>query len=270
MGGVTRPWRICAAGFSIMGVLLCIGCTPGPAPAQPFGEFTVTQQGGVAGIYRPLLVQPDGVALLMSNDPASGSIAGEDLDRLGALLTSEQFRIEAAANSQKVPDQGCVDDISWSVTMGALTVSTGGRCSGNDSPTPATIEIIGLRADEVGGNFAADVPVGPPGLVRFTIERQATRYYPAATFSSTALGKITMRVADTPVQTRNLTVTQHNTLRLLLDRQTTIPAKTCDQDGPYRLRIGGSRGKTVTYCVGEATSLEWPATIALVENPFLR
>lgn len=206
----------------------------------------------------------------MSNDPASGSVAGADLERLRALLTSEQFRIEAAANSQKVPDQGCADDITWSVTTGGLTVGTGGRCSGNDAPTPATTEIIGLLADEVDGNFAADVPAGPPNLVRFTIGRQATQYYPAATFSSTAFGKITMRKADAPVQTRNLTVTQRSTLRLLLDRQTTIPAKACGRDGPYRLRIGGSRGTTVTNCVGEATSRELLATIALVENSFRR
>lgn len=221
-------------------------------------------------MYQPLLVQPDGVAMLLSNDPASGSLPGAKLDRLRALLTSAQFRIEAAASANQKPAQGCADDISWSVTMGKLSVNAGGRCSGNDAPTPVATEIIGLLVDEVGGSFSADVPAGPPDLVPFTIDRQATQYYQAATFSSTAKGEITMRKPDAPVQSRNLTATQRNTLRLLLARQTTIPAKTCKHDGPYTMRIAGSRPTTVTYCVGETTTRELLATIALVENQFRR
>lgn len=139
---------------------------PYPALAEPFGEFTVTQQGGVGGIYNPLLVRPDGIALLMSRHPVSGSIPTADLERLQVLLTSEQFRSEAAANAKKAPQQGCADDITWNVTMGALTVGSGGRCSGNSPATPATHAISRLLADEVGGTFAADVPAGRPARHR--------------------------------------------------------------------------------------------------------
>lgn len=249
--------------------LLFIGCTPRPAPAVPFSEFTVSESGGIDGRHRPLLVRPDGVALLMSNDPASGSIQADDLARLRVLLTSVEFRQEAAADGRRDERQRCADDIVWTVTMGALSVEEG-DCSGDDGPTPATDEIIRILSDEVRGEFILGVPAGEPDLVPATLDRQASQYYPRATLRSTAAGDVTLR-SDTGVeQTRRLVPEDRDTLRLLLDRQASRPAHECRHPGPYRLLIGGATAATVTSCVGEPTPPELRATIAVLENLFER
>jgi hypothetical protein len=206
----------------------------------------------------------------MSNEPASGSIPAADLQRLRVLLTSEQFRREAAADPDRGDRHQCADDIVWTVTMGALTADDGGHCSGDDAATPATDEIIGLLADEVGGTFAAGVPAGPPDLVPVILERHATQYYPAATFRSTATGEVTMQPAQGAHQKRQLDAADRDTLRLLLDRQVDRPVNSCQHPGPYRLLIGGARAVTVTYCLGEDSPRELLATIAVLENPFDR
>ena len=249
---------------------LLTGCVPPPVPAEPFGEFTVTESGGIDGRFNPLLVRPDGVALLMSNDPASGTIPAADLERVRVLLTSVEFRRETAASDRRSDQDPCADDISWTVTMGDLTVNDGGSCAGDDVRTPATDEIVGLLAEEVRGTFTAGVPAGEPELVPLTLDRQATRYYPAATFEATATGQVTMLTAHGVERTRQLDQADRDTLRLLLGRQASRPANRCQHPGPYRLEIGGNRTVTVTYCLGDASPRELLATILLVQNQFER
>ena len=122
--------------LAIMGaaVLLVItGCSltgPGAVPSEPFGDFVVGEFGGIDGRQNILYVRADGVALLVSRQPASGRLSDQTLGRLRSLLTSPQFQQEVAEAQRKerAPVPVCADQITTEVTMGGLSMSRSDPC----------------------------------------------------------------------------------------------------------------------------------------------
>ena len=76
-------------------------------PSEPFGDFAVGEFGGIDGRQNIVYVRADGVALLVSRQPAAGRLSGQSLSRLRTLLTSDQFRQEVAADAQRKPRGQC-------------------------------------------------------------------------------------------------------------------------------------------------------------------
>jgi len=85
-------------------LLVLTGCSligPLAVPSEPFGDFVVGEFGGIDGRQNILYVRADGVALLVSRQPAAGRLSNQTLGRLRTLLTSDQFRQEVARDEER-------------------------------------------------------------------------------------------------------------------------------------------------------------------------
>jgi hypothetical protein len=125
-------------------------------PSEPFGDFAVGEFGGIDGRQNIVYLRADGVALLVSRQPAAGRLSGQTLSRLRTLLTSDQFRQEVAADAQRkqrAPVPVCSDQITIEVTMGDLSMSRSDPCREISEPTPAFDEITGILAPALRGDF---------------------------------------------------------------------------------------------------------------------
>ena len=134
-----RPLAIIGAAV----LLVLTGCSlvgPVAVPSEPFSDFVVGEFGGIDGRQNIVYVRADGVALLVSRQPAAGRLSGQSLGRLRTLLTSDQFRQEVAADAQRkkrAPVPVCADQITTEVTMGSLSMSRSDPCREESEPTPA-------------------------------------------------------------------------------------------------------------------------------------
>ncbi len=186
--------------LAIMGaaVLLVItGCSltgPVAVPSEPFGDFVVGEFGGIDGRQNILYVRADGVALLVSRQPASGRLSDQTLGRLRSLLTSPQFQQEVAEAQRKerAPVPVCTDQITTEVTMGGLSMSRSDPCREKPEPTPAFDEITSLVAPALRGNFDGPVDTTEPRLVPLRLERIQHQDEPAyvITIDAAARAKI--------------------------------------------------------------------------------
>lgn len=256
--------------------LLGAGCTsrsspdPSPAPPEPFGEFAVGEFGGVDGRQNILRVRPDGTALLITREPAAGRLSDADLQRLRTLLTSEQFRLEAARGGDGQPDPpSCTDQIITEVRMGSLSVTRTGPCGEGDlAPAPAFEEILTIVGPARQGVFAGPVKGTDPPLVPVRLERVAVPNQPAYVITVDAAGRASRTEADHPTRTEQLTTEQRDTLRLLLPLLDEGPAPSCDSPEYYRLRIG--EGAVRPDCSVRGRYPEYRAVVALLDQVFRR
>jgi hypothetical protein len=141
-------------------------------PSEPFGDFSVGEFGGIDGRQNILRVRTDGVALLISSAPAAGRWSDQKLGRLQALLTSEQFRKEVAAQrTPKTTEQVCSDLITNEVTMGNLSMSRTEPCGEEPRPAPTFEEIVSIVAPAMRDDFDGAVETTEPRLHPIRLER---------------------------------------------------------------------------------------------------
>ncbi|MFC7618754.1 hypothetical protein [Microlunatus sp. GCM10028923] len=210
----------------------CALLPPEPLPLTPFGAFTVTVTGGVAGIFRQLRVTPDdGIGLVLTDSPAAGRIGRQTLDRIGTLLESEAFRREAA---RPRPDEmRCSDTFVATLRMGALTARREDPCA--PSPAPEWDKLTALLQPFWEGNFEEplpEAPAPPPILVQEIASGRPT----GRRVELGPTGQATLRTADRVLQTRRLEAPQLEALTVLATGPLCRPSRTFD-DG-FLIRIG--------------------------------
>jgi hypothetical protein len=243
--------------------------TPTAVPLVPFTDVVVTESGGVDGRYNVLLIQTDGIALLMGRDPSAGRIAEEKLARLRTLLESEQFRREVATVTPSEPPQ-CTDQITVTVAMGPLEMSRTGPCpTGSDSPTPAFDEIVRLVSVALHGAFDQPVPAGPPALIPVRLEATEAAGEPGYLITIDARGRGVGFRAGAPRVRRNLPDDAQDTLRLLLARLAAAPVVDCAEPGRRRAIIGGRDPVTVVECGYFGSQPEFQAAVTVLERHLL-
>ncbi len=242
--------------------------TPTPVPLVPFTEVMVTESGGVDGRYNVLLIQTDGVALVMGREPSAGRIGEEKLSRLRTLLESEQFRREVATVTPPEPPQ-CSDQITVAVAMGTLEMSRTGPCPpGNDRPTPAFDEIVSIVSAPLHGMFDRPVPTGPPALVPVRLEAKEAAGEPGHVITVDARGRGQLTRTGAPPVRRTLPDDAQDTLRLLLARLAAAPVADCADPGRRRAIVGGRDPVTVTECGYFGNQPEFWAVVRLLEQHF--
>ena len=256
----------------LVGVAFSVaGCTaPEPAPKVPFGEFEIGQFGGVAGRQNILHVRPDGLALLVSNQPAAGRLSPSRLDRLRTLLESEGLRREvaAAADAERKPPR-CADLFSTSVVMGSLRMSVEERCGSETRPaTPAFDEIISLTAPAMAGNFDGPVDVLDPRLVGLQLERPAYGDHTAFTVTVDPDGHGTLAYAGTVRRRLLLEPADRDVLRLLVGRLMEEPTQPClpTQKTYYRLLITAAPASSGPDCSYRDRAREFYAVAQLLQR----
>ncbi len=233
-----------------------------PADLVPFGDFVVRETGGIDGRRFVLEVGAHGTALLMSRVVAAGQLAGESMSRLEVLLTSRQFRTEAAHKEPDPTRHRCADLVSVTVAMGALSVTRTDPCGQQrERPAPATAEILSILAAARQGDFTAPVPASVPTLQPVRLERFGDDAY-VIEVDAAATGRLTV---DGVVQRREaLATSARDALRLLLPRLVALPAESCASPAPYALTVG-----RVAVCSSLRT-LELGSVVRLLEDAFDR
>jgi hypothetical protein len=242
--------------------------SPTTVPSVPFSEVRVIESGGVDGRYNVLLIQTDGLGLVMGRQPSAGQISEEQLSRLRTLLESEQFRREVATQTPPEPPQ-CSDQVTVTVQMGPLQMSRTGPCpSGDDRPTPAYDEIIRIVSAPLHGAFDQPVPAGAPALVPVRLENPETSGEPGYVIAVDARGRGVLTRAGTEPVRRTLPDDAQDTLRLLLARLTANPTVDCANPGRRRAIIGDRDPVTVIECNDFGTQPELQAAVTLLESIF--
>ena len=240
--------------------------TPTPVPTVSFTDVTVTETGGVDGRYNVLVIQTDGIALLMGREPSAGRIGEEKLSRLRTLLESEQFRQEVATMTSPEPPQ-CSDQITVAVVMGPLTMSRTGPCStGDDRPTPAFDEIVSIVSAPLQGKFDRPVPAGPPALVPVRLVAKEAAGEPGYLITVDDRGRGILTPVDAPPVRRTLPDDEQDTLRLLLARLAAAPVVDCADPGRRRVIVGGRDPATVTECGYFGNQPEFWAVVRVLER----
>src|SRR5512133_821466 len=161
------------------------------APSELFGDFSMSEFGGIDGRQNIVYVRADGVALLVSAMPAAGRLSDQDLSRLKTLLTSRQFRQEVKGEVErkaKSPAPVCADQITTEETMGSLWMSRTAPCGTEAAPAPAFYEILSSLTPAMQGNFNGPVHTTEPQLRPVRLERLQLQDQSAYTITISAAG----------------------------------------------------------------------------------
>jgi hypothetical protein len=252
--------------------LTVVGCAPArplAMPSEPFGDFSVGEFGGIDGRQNILRVRADGVALLISRAPAAGRLSDQKLGRLRALLTSEQFRKEVAAQrTPRTTEQVCSDLITNEVTMGNLSMSRTEPCGEESRPAPAFDEIVSIVAPAMRGDFDGAVETTEPRLRPIRLERMELQNQTAYMIKVDAAGRGTITLAGGGSKQRDLSVQQRDTLRLLIARIIEEPVVPCTSTAHYRLDIATEPAISGPDCGFRERQPEFGALIALLADTF--
>jgi hypothetical protein len=265
-----RPLAIIGAAV----LLVLTGCSlvgPLAVPSEPFGDFVVGEFGGLDGRQNTVYVRADGVALLVSRQPAAGRLSGQTLGRLRTLLTSDQFRQEVAADAQRkkrAPVPVCADQITTEVTMGSLSMSRSDPCREKSEPTPAFDEITSILAPALRGNFDGPADTAEPRLFPMSLQRILLQDRPAYTIKIDAAGRAMIMISGRTSEWHSLSVQQRDTIRLLVARVIEKPVSPCTSQAYYQLQVGKEPAVDGPDCGFPQRQLEFRALTALLENAF--
>lgn len=240
-------------------------------PSEPFGDFAVGEFGGIDGRQNIVYVRADGVALLVSRQPASGRLSGQTLSRLRTLLTSDQFRQEVAADAQRkkrAPVPVCSDQITIEVTMGDLSMSRSEPCREKSEPTPAFDEITGILAPALRGDFDGPADTAKPQLFPTLLQRIQLQDRPAYVIKIDAGGRAKIMISGQTSEWHSLSVQQRDTVRLLVARVIEEPVSPCTSQAYYRLQVDKEPAAEGPDCGFPERQLEFRALTALLENAF--
>ena len=263
--------------LSIIGaavLLVLTGCSlvgPVAVPSEPFGDFVVGEFGGIDGRQNIVSVRADGVALLVSRQPAAGRLSDRTLNQLRALLTSAQFREEVAKDAQRkdrAPEPGCADQITTEVTMGSLSMSRSDPCGEKLEPTPAFDEIVSIVAPALRGNFDGPADTAEPRLFPMSLQRIQLQDRPAYTIKIDAAGRAMIMISGRTSDWHSLSVQQRDTVRLLVARVIDKPVSPCTSQAYYRLQVAKKPAVEGPDCGFPDRQLEFHALTALLENAF--
>jgi len=264
-----RPLAIMGAAI----LLVITGCSltgPVAVPSEPFGDFVVGEFGGIDGRQNILYVRADGVALLVSRQPASGRLSDQTLDRLRSLLTSPQFQQEVAREAQRkqrAPVPVCADRITTEVTMGSLSMSGSDPCREKPEPTPAFDEITSLVAPALRGNFDGPVDTAEPRLLPLRLERIRQQDEPAYVITIDAAARAKIMISGRTPEWRALSVQQRDTVRLLIARVVEEPVEPCtSQPAFYQLQVEKEPAVAGPDCGFSQRQPEFHALTAVLEN----
>ena len=267
--------RLAVLATSALVMVTCLlgGCASTgaePLPFVAFSDFEVGQFGGVGGRQNVLRVRTDGVAILMSPQPASGRFAASTVDRLRTLLESEELRREAAAAAAKDAEQRvpkCADLFSTAVTMGDLHLSVAEPC-GSDAgpPTPAFDEIVTLTAAALRGEFDGPVDSREPKLRALELERAAYGDHVAFTITVDPDGRSTLSYAGHVRRRLTLDAADRDTLRLLVARLVEVPTQPCTMKSYSRLTITGVPASSGRDCSFDSRFREYGAVAHLLQR----
>jgi len=267
-------WRALAI-IGATALLVIAGCSlsdPVAVPSEPFGDFVVGEFGGIDGRQNIVYVRADGVALLVSRQPASGRLSEESMSRLRNLLTSTQFRQEVASDvqrKQRAPVPVCSDQITTEVTMGSLSMSRSDPCREKSEPTPAFDEIISIVAPALQGQFDRPVDAAEPRLSALRLERVQLQDRPAYLIKIDNRGRAMIMLSGHSSKWHSLSVQQRDTVRLLVARVIEKPVAPCtSQQLSYRLRVEKEPAVEGPDCGFPQRQPEFGALTALLENAF--
>jgi hypothetical protein len=259
---------LAAALFGLSG---CSLFKPWAVPSEPFGDFVVGEFGGIDGRQNILYVRADGVALLVSRSPAAGRLSDQALSRLKTLLTSKQFRQEAAREAERnarAPAPVCTDQITTEVTMGSLSMSRTGPCGAQSASTPIFDEIVSIVAPAMRGNFDGSVDTVEPRLLAMRLERFPFQDQPGYTIKVDAAGHAMITVDGRQSELHALSVQERATLRLLQARLIEKPAAPCTVQAHYQLRVDTDPPFAGPDCGFPERQPEFYALVTLLENDF--
>lgn len=237
-----RRFRCWAAGVTAVLVAAVSGCAllpPQPVPLVPFGDFTLTTTGGIAGIYRQLRISADGSGLLLTEDPAAGRISRPTLERLRALLESERLRQDVARLRADTGPQQCSDAFQTTLRMGELSTTRTDTCG--RVPTPALDELGEVVRPFWDGEFEEPPPDGPPAP-RIVIE-EVRSGKPTSKRVELASGRATLFTGDRKERTEQLDAQQIEVLQVLATAPPCHSERSLD-DG-YLVRIGDQQSESV-------------------------
>lgn len=255
------------------------GCSltgPSASPAEPFGDFSVGEFGGIDGRQNILYVSAEGSALTISPMPAAGRLSDQDLSRLQRLLTSSEFRQEVAREAErkaKSPAPICADQITTEVTMGSVWMSRTEPCGTEASPAPAFDEIVSIVTPSMQGDFDGPVETAEPGLRAMRLERSRLNDQPAYTIKSDATGRAMIRIAGRTSEWHDPSIQQRDTVRLLQARLSETAVVPCTSPARYQLYIdSGSKDSAPKIsgpdCGFPQRQPEFHALTRLLENTF--
>ncbi len=247
---ITR-WRFQRwAALVVTGLLAAAGCSllpPEPVPLEPFGDFSLTTTGGVAGIYRELRISADGTALVLSDDPAAGRIGAATIDRLRQLLESEELRRDIARLQADRGESRCSDAFRTTLRMGELKPTWSDPCG--MVPTPALDQLDEIVQPFWKGFFEEPLPERP-APPRIDIE-EVRSGKPTGVRVEIASGQATLIEGGTRGQTRELTPEQLYALQLSAAAPPCRPQQVLDDghritigDQPVSAVVGGRAGPT--------------------------
>jgi hypothetical protein len=256
-------------------LLVIAGCSlsgPVAVPSEPFGDFVVTESGGIDGRQNIVYVRADGVALLVSRQPSSGRLSEETMSRLRDLLTSPQFRQEVVRDvqrKQRAPVPACSDQITTEVTMGSLAISRSDPCREKSEPTPTFDEIISIVAPALQGHFDGPVDAAEPLLSALWLRRIQLQDRPAYTMKVDNRGRAMIMMSGRSAERQSLSVQQRDTVRLLVARVIEKPVVPCtSQQASYQLHVENEPAVEGPDCGFPQRQPEFRALTALLENAF--
>lgn len=233
-----RRWVAAAAA----GLVASAGCgllPPQPVPFIPFGDFSLTTTGGVAGIYRQLRIGADGAGLVLSDEPAAGRVGAATMDRLRTLLESEALRRDISRLRDDTGPQRCADVFDTTLRMGELTAVRSDGC--NRVPTPALDELGEIVQPFWEGDFEEpppDGPAAPPIVIEEVEDGQATGQR-----IELAAGRATLLADGRKLRTADLDVRELEALPVLASAQP-CRVERSRADG-YRVRLGDRPAEAV-------------------------
>jgi hypothetical protein len=250
---------------------LLAGCAalrpdPVPLPGLRFGEFTVTEAGGIDGRYNVLKLRPDGVGLYLSTDSTAGRVNQPTMDRLKELFESTEFRAEAARPAPK-PTQQCSDQISDTIQLGEVSMSREAQCQPPEDK-PAFDEILRLVNRPLRGEFDQPLSASQPRLQPLTVER--TGYdRPDYLVRISATGTAELVLDHAAARRARLSQDRQDALRLIQDWIGVLPAPTpCPRPGSHRITVGSAQPLTVTRCMQRFDNVELWSIILLAQHTF--
>jgi hypothetical protein len=255
-------------------LLVLTGCSligPVAVPSEPFGDFVVEEFGGIDGRQNILYVRADGVALLVSRQPAAGRLSNQTLGRLRTLLTSDQFRQEVARDAERkkrAPVPVCADQITTEVTMGSLSMSRSDPCREKPEPTPAFDEITSMVAPALRGNFDGPADTAEPRLLPMSLQRTQFQDRPAYAIKVDAAGRAMIMISGRTSEWHSLSVQQRDTVRLLVARVIEKPVAPCTSQADYRLYVDTEPAVEGPDCGFPQRQLEFHALTAMLEDAF--
>ena len=259
----------------IAAVLLTVaGCSlvgRAAVPSEPLGDFVVGEFGGIDGRQNILHVRTDGVALLVSRAPAARQAERPDNEPASITADVKQFRREVARDAkrkERAPVPVCADQITTEVTMGNLSMSRSDPCQEESEPTPAFDEILSLVAPALDGNFDGPVDSTEPRLFPLRLERIQAHDQPAYTITVDAAGRAMITVSGRTSELHALSVSERDTLRLLLARVIEKPVAPCTVPASYRLHVEKEAPVDGADCAFPERQPEFHALAAMLENDF--